>query len=312
MEQVRMSSKRVINLSVLGSLAIAGFSAIFCGCAEQQKPPRIEDKARQMAPIPACIMRLPPSRGDKAFVRNLRWDQYWELVFPDFDTEKKALPQGAIPCTGRPVFNDPLFNGGDSPKGWPRPVDDEDILFGSGGDRLKIIWMRTHRWSDETEAGPLALVRTQDDYAEVYAIGAYRGRTKKPYFALERMGGEALVTAQDDLCTGNPAGPCENTLTVFIPRGGQLRALTVLSLEQRAFALGGEPGTVGRVEYRLTTSPTFTKDGIKVLEQVKAQDESGRVLRKAELERVFKLQESELVPNEEALWPRIYPKQAAR
>lgn len=314
-----MSSERVIGhlkrplpirvaavlLGAIGTLALSG-------CPETVRPARLEDKARQNAPIPACILRLPPKAGPKGFVRQLEWWQYYEATFPAFDVEQKKLPQGALPCTARPVFNDPLFNGGDSPKGWPRPVDEEDLVYGSGGDRLKIAWMRTHRWSDETEAGPLVLLRPKEDHAEIYAVGAYRGRTKKPYFAVERMGGEALVTAQDDGCTGVPTGPCENTLTVFLPRAGALKVLTVLTLQQRAYALAGEPGMPGRVEYQLTTTPSFEKGVIKVLEQVTAQDETGRVLRKAELQRQLTLQESELVESEEALWPRIYPKQATR
>jgi hypothetical protein len=294
----------VFSASALGALA----------CSTTQKPPRIEDQARQGAPIPACVMPLPPRpAGKTAFVRNLREDQYWELAFPAFDTKNKTLPKGAVPCVGRPVFQDPLFNGGDSAKGWPRPVEDGDIVYGSGGDRIRILWMRTHQFPDGTEAGPLALVRTQEDYAELYAIGAYKGETLKPYFGLERMGSEAVVTAEDDSCVGKDVVlPCENALTVFIPRMGELVALTTLTLEQRAYSLGGEPGAYGRVEYQLTTTPKFVDGGIQVLEQVKAIDEGGRVLRRAELQRMLTLQDAELVQSAPPLWPKIYPKPTAR
>ena len=268
-----------------------------------------------MEPIPACLMALPARspNANTAFVRNLSELQYWKLVFPSFNDQTNQLPKDAMACTSRPVFDDPLFQGGDSAKGWPRPVEEGDILFGSGGDRLKILWMRTHQYPDGTEAGPLALVRTQQDYAEMYAVGAYKGMTKKPYFQLERMGTEAVVTAEDDTCVGQDlVSPCDNSLTVYIPRGGQLVALTTLTLEQRAYSLGGEPGAYGRVEYKLTTSPTFAQGGIKVLEQVVATDEAGRELRKAEQHRYFELQDSQLVVSAPPLWPKVFPKPAPR
>ena len=268
-----------------------------------------------MAPIPACLMALPArsSNANKAFVRNLTELQYWKLVFPSFNEQTNQLPKDAVACTGRTVFDDPLFQGGDSAKGWPRPIEEGDVVFGSGGDRLKILWMRTHQYSDETEAGPLALVRTQADYAELYAVGAYKGTTKKPYFQLERMGTEAVVTAEDDTCVGQDiVSPCDNSLTVYLPRMGQLVALTTLTLEQRAYSLGGEPGAYGRVQYKLTTSPTFVDGGIKVLEQVVATDEGGRELRKAEQHRYFELHDAELVVSAPPLWPKVFPRPAPR
>ena len=258
-------------------------------------------------------MPLPPRRGNKAFVRNLSEEQYWKLAFPAYDDKNNQLPENAMPCTGKGVFDDPLFAGGASDRGWPRPIQEGDILFGSGGDRLKILWFRTHKFPDGTEAGPLALVRTQEDYAELYAIGAYKGSTPKPYFTLERMGPEALVAAEDDTCVGKDvATPCENTETVFLPRMGQLVSLTTLTLEQRAYSLGGEPGSYGRVQYKLVTSPTFSEGAIKVLEQVVATDESGRELRKAEQHRVLELHDTELVQSAPPLWPKVFPKPTPR
>jgi hypothetical protein len=300
-----------MKLALVGLVCgIAGIS-----CSETPKPPRIEDSARQMAPIPACLMALPARspNANTAFVRNLSELQYWKLVFPSFNEQTNQLPKDALVCTGRSMFDDPLFQGGDSAKGWPRPVEEGDILFGSGGDRLKILWMRTHQFPDGTEAGPLALVRTQADYAELYAVGAYKGITKKPWFQMERMGTEAVVTAEDDTCVGqDQVSPCEDALTIFIPRMGQLVALTTLTLQQRAYSLGGEPGAYGRVEYKLTTAPTFVEGGIKVLEQVVATDEAGRELRKAEQHRWFELHDATLVVSAPPLWPKVFPKPTPR
>ncbi len=278
-------------------------------CGGTPKPPYIEDNARAMAPPPACIMRL-KARPPRATMRNLKEEQYWELVFPSFEGPRKSLPSKAIACQGRDVFADPLFEGATRVDEYPAPVADGEILMGSGGDRLRVLWMRTHRTASGLDVGPLALVRTKEDFAEVYAVGAYRGRTKRPLFGLERMGVEAVVTVKDEACTGpdyKAGAPCESTLAAFLPRRGVLENLAVFSTERRDFVHEGEPGSTGTVEYHLTSGVKFVDGGAMLYEQVIAQDEGGRELRHAELERVFKQLDARLVPNEEPLWPRIFP-----
>ena len=282
---------------------------VFLACSGTPKPPRIEDERRQMAPLPACIKRLQGRRGGTGLQRTLAEEGYWQLVFPSsYDTAKQSLPDGAVPCTGRPVFDDPAFAGAERIREYPSPIAEGEILLGSGGDRLKVIWLRTHHLKDGFDVGPLALVRVKEEFAEVYAIGVYKGLTKKPYFALERIGPEVVVTAQDDGCIGNTKSiPCRSMLTVLLPRRGKLATLATFALEQRDFAAGGEPGAPGRIEYRLTASPKFVESGVQLFEQVLATDEGGRELRKAEVERSFTLNDLELVPSEDSLWPRIFP-----
>ena len=356
-----MSSKRVKLLGSFGVIPLSGalilgaFSGI--GCTESQRPPRIEDEARKMTPIPACIMRLPPRSTGRGFVRNLAWYQYWDMVFPatqfqppnapqssgppwgfekrpkdaaaaaalqqegkapDEDQLDYLLHQGSLTCTGRDIFSDAVFKGGDSGKGWPRVIEDRDIMFGSGGDRLKILWMRTHRWADGSEAGPLALVRTHEDYAELYALGAFRGQPPHrdgdhPFFQLERMGTEPIVTAEDDGCVGaDVTAPCENTLSLFLPRKGELVNAVTISLEQRAYGLNSEPGMYGRFEYRGTTTPKFMDGSIRLLDQVTVKDDAGRVVHKADRYRTLILKDNQLVGDLPPLFPALYPKITSR
>lgn len=298
----------IARIEMKTSLALL-LSALLLGCAGTPKPPYIEDEARIMAPPPACIMRLPtrPARGT---MRNLKEHQYWELVFPTFEQTRQALPEKAIACTGRDVFADRAFEGATRTDAYPAPVSEGEILMGSGGDRLRVLWMRTHKTESGLDVGPLALVRTRDDFAEVYAVGAYRGRTKRPLFGLERMGVEAIVTVKDEACTGpdyKTGAPCESTLSAYLPFRGVLQNLAVFSTERRDFVQEGEPGSTGSVEYHLTAGVKFAETGATLYEQVVAQDEGGRELRHAELERVFKHFDARLVPNEEPLWPRIFP-----
>src|SRR5262249_45073213 len=151
---------------------------------------------------------------------------------------------------------------------------------------------------------PLAMVRAKEDSAEVYAVGVYRGLTKRPYFALERIGPEVVTTVSDEGCTGNmKVEPCRNQVSVYLPRKGELVRLTTFAAERRDYVDAGEPGARGRIEYRLSSSPRYVPEGIRLFEQITAKDEAGRELRKAEVERIFTLRDVVLVPNEPPLWP---------
>jgi hypothetical protein len=295
-----MISARTISL-----LLAAG--ALGCSAAPTQS--KVHEEPRAMAPPPACILRLPtrpPGRPSKA----LREEEYWELVFPSFEQSRQALPDRALACTGRTIFDDPIFAGATRVSSYPAPVTEGDILIGSGGDRLRVIWLRTHRTEDGHEVGPLALVRAKDDFGEVYAVGAYKGRTSRPLFQLERIGYEVVISVVDDECTRKdykPGTPCESTQALYLPRKGSLVNLATLTTERRAFVSGGEPGTTGLIEYHLTAAPKFGEGGLVLSEQIVAMDPAGNELRHSELDRIFALVEARLDPNEEPLWPRIFP-----
>ena len=301
-----MTSRWLPRGSLVGVEAVAALAG---GCGSAATQPRNEDAARLMAPVPACVMRLPGRRVKTGYARSMSETGYWRLVFPTFDAEKLSLPEDAVPCTGRNVLGDPAFKGGEWIRRYPLAVEEGEILLGSGGDRIKALWMRTHRFPDGTEAGPLALVRPKEDSAEVYAVGVYRGLTKRPYFSLERIGPEIVITVQDEGCTGNlKSEPCRSITSVYLPRKGELVRLTAFTTDHRDYVDAGEPGAPGHIEYRLSSSAKYVPEGIKLFEQITAKDEAGRELRHAELERVFTLRDVELVPSEDSLWPRVFPK----
>lgn len=265
-----------------------------------------------MAPVPACIVPLAArTHGAGQTMRNLSEEQYWGLVFPDYDTQNHRLPVDAVSCTGARVFDDPVFAGGTT-RGTPIEVQDGDIVFGNGGDRVRIVWLRTHRWPDGSEAGALALVRAKEDFAEVYAVGAYRRSNGALTLQAERLGTEVLASATDDGCQGQAkTTPCETNVALFLPRFGKLARVTTLATEKRAYATGSEPGVIGQVEYELTASPQYTADGIKLFEQVKATDGAGRVVHKTELERLFILHDGTLEQGSDSLWARTFPSEGS-
>lgn len=294
-------------------LAFASTAALLAGavgCGEAPPRPNLEDATRRVAPIPACIMYLPPTKNSKqGFVRQLREDQYWKLVFPAFDDKDMQLSNGATDCTGRAILSDWRFKGGQALRGsWPEKVEEGDIVFGAGGDRLKVVWLRSHKYPDGTFGGALAMVRTQENFAEAYAVGVLKGDPTRMRLQIERMGPEAIVTSTEEGCTNAPVTTgCETHVQVFLPRKGRLVALADIPLERRAFAVGSEPGVKGRIEYRLTTAPEFKPGMIKIFEQVMVHDDRGRELRKAELQRTYTFtEEGDLRASEPPLWPRIF------
>jgi hypothetical protein len=289
-------------------MLIAGLALLpAAGCGTTERPPRIEDQARAMAPVPACITPLGAATGPAGTMRRLTDDEYCQLVFPAYDTKNHVLPADALTCTGTAIFNDPVFAGG-ATRGNPIPVQSSDILYGNGGDRVRILWLQTHRWSDGSVAGPVALVRAQGDFAEVYAIGTYHSFPGQVTLETERMGTDVAVSATDDGCTGVPKDrPCRTDVTLMLPRFGQLDHIATFSTERRAFATGSEPGVQGAVAYELSAAPQYSDKGVNVFEEVKATDSEGRVVHKTELERVFLLQDGQMQQESDSLWGHVYP-----
>jgi hypothetical protein len=187
-------------------------------------------------------------------------------------------------------------------------VEEGDIVYGAGGDRLKVVWLRSHKYGDGDFGGAVAMVRTQEVYAEVYGVGVLKGDPTRMRLQIERMGPEAILTAFDEGClNAPPTVPCETHVQVFLPRKGRLIALADIPVERRAFAVGTEQAIKGRIEYRLTTAYDFKPGQIKLFEQVMVRDDRGRELRKAELQRIYVLtDDGDLRASEGPLWPRIY------
>ena len=281
----------------------AALAAFVGGCAETPDRPRTEDDARQLAPLPACITQLGSASAKKAGAsRSLREEQLWPLVYPSYDAKSAKVPEGAHACNGRV----PELAGGHA-----SAIEEGAVLLGGGGDRLKVAWLRSHTYDDGTKGGALALVRSLDGTAEVYAVGSYRAH-EKVLLSIERIGPEIVVAAIDDTCTGRKTGtPCETMVTVFAPRFGVLVKVASIATERVTYATDNEPGIRGRSEYRLTSAITYADGGIKVLEQVLARDEQGREIRKAELERAYTFApDGSMVVDEDSLWSKVVNKPA--
>lgn len=296
---LKNASPPACALAALTALAALAGAA----CAGIEERPRTEDDARQLAPLPACLVQLDArgARGAGAS-RSLREEEIWTLVYPSFDPKARTLSEDARACTGRAVLRAPMLAGGKA----AAPIEEGAIAMGGGGDRLKVAWLRSQTFADGTAGGALALVRSTGATAEVYAVGTYRARPKAS-FTLERVGHEVVVVAHDDGCAGRKSGEaCETNAAVFLPRFGNLERVASFALERVTYATGSEPGVRGRVEYRLASSAQYVDGGIRVLEQVLVRDEAGREVRKAELERAYTFApDGMMVVSDDSLWSRI-------
>jgi hypothetical protein len=294
--------------------SILAFGSLY-GCSRTPPPRlRLEEQSRRIAPVPVCVLHLPPRRPESAgALRKLRDPQIWGLVFPQFDAESRALPPDATSCAGHKVFDDAAF-AGLAPRRGATPIvtEDGDIFFGSGGDRLKVAWLRTHKGEDGVEAGALALVRGQEQFAEAFGVAPFRAKTDKLLLGTARVGGEVLVTAEENTCVGRAARTaCEARITAFLPREGKLHRAIDIVTERVAYLNTGERNATGLLEARLTATLAWKPDGVHVTELVIVRDDSARELRRAEMERLIPISDGFAGSQPageaggESLWERI-------
>ncbi len=306
----RSSKDGVLRLFVGSIGRTIGLSALAVGCGTPTQSVSA-DAPRSSAPLPACLLRL-PQRGEaqRGSLRQLSEPVIWKAVFPSYD-ENQGLESNALACTGRAVFSDPQLSGGHPRRPWPITAQTGDILYGSGPKRSKVVWFRTHAWDDGTAGGALALVRAEEDHAEVFGIGTYRGSFEKTRLATERMADDVVITATDDGCQGaSPDDACESWVTVYSPWAGNLVEQARIATERRRFVAGGEPGAQGPVRYRLVSTPQYEAEAIQLLEQITAIDSTGRTLRTVELQRAYQRADGAWTETQPSLWTRIVPEAA--
>jgi hypothetical protein len=291
-------------------------SALVVSACASPRPPPLDDQSRRTVPLPACVEPLPGRRSETVgTMRSLREEQVFKLLFPSFDQAKGLLPSDARACTGKNVLADPVLQGGVSPRGWPFKEQDGDIEFGSGGDRIKVAWLKLLAWPDGSVGGPIALVRANERYADLFALGALHGWNERTKIGTQRLGDDIVVTAEEDDCTGRkPDANCESHVAILLARGGTLKHAVDLASERVVHLPSTEKGATGTLEYRLTTSIDYKPDGIHLGEQIQVNDEAGRPLRRAEVERIYALEDrtGTLSTMDPPLWDRFVPEGSAK
>ncbi len=288
------------------SLLVVASAAGMVSCAGAVESSRYEDTARRMAPIPICIRPYAQQyRGGG--VPNLGPGDYWGIVMRNYDPTQGTLDRNAPDCSGRYVLSGQDLGQAEGPRTGLIRATEPDTVFGQAQGGFKIVWLRTHKFVDGTAAGPLALLRPKEQFAEVYGVGLYRGRADKSRFALERLGPDLVVTASDEGCPAARANEsCETALTVFLLTGGRLHPGAKVSLDRVQFGTGAPVGVAGMVQYHLTATPLFDETAFRVSERVSVMDGAQRELRRAELERTFvRRNRTDLVPSANSLWAQV-------
>lgn len=292
-----------------GLFCLFGTAIVGCSAAAVQQDRQAE--MRDVTPVSVCRMKLAPvspERG-KAVVRDLDPSQWMEVMVPNYDDEKGIDPT-SLDCTGNYAFANESMRGGASDRGWPRKLDADDMTVNAGPNGMRVLWLRTLKFDDGEEGGPLALARARGDSAEIYGIGSFRG-PKGSTFATARVGNETIVTAETKECS--PDGDaCRKRNVFFLPRRGRLIEGATIDLDRTAIV----PSTTQRglyAQYHLSTDVTYQKDGILLLEQVSVRItpsevpdlDSDRELRTVEFSRFLKVDRDTLFSSNEPLWERV-------
>jgi hypothetical protein len=293
-------------------LAAAAISGGSMGCVDTTRPV-YEAPGRQTIPVPVCADGIAPpkrTKGDSStIVRDLEPEQWLEMMLPAYEPEKGLEPT-ARDCTGHYAFANETLRLGIAPSGWPRVVDPDDLDIRSGPRGVKAVRVRALLFENGDIGGPVALVRAQDDRAEVFGVGSYRGPANAK-LEPRRMGNETLLVAESKRCPD--VFNCRKVADFFLIRRGRLVNAATVDLE-RVLRV---PSTSERglyAEYRLTTDLTYQKDGIRLLEQVKVRiipykkqgdRDSDRELRTVEFARLLKVERDTLFSSNESLWERV-------
>jgi hypothetical protein len=272
-------------------------------CAGAVESAKLEDGARRTIPVPICLKPL-PRHGTAGVVATLKPEDYWATVLPSYDASASTVDRSSADCSGRQWFGSPELVQSEGPRTGPIKVSDADVAVESAPNSFKIVWLRTHHFSDGSAGGVLALVRAKEAYAEVYGVGFHRGGAVPTRFAFERLGPEIMVTATDDGCSGaKPRQGCETTMVAYLLSAGQFVPGARFALDRIQY--GQAPG-IGEVQYRLTAAPSFQEKSIRLVEQVVVRDGTQTEVRKSDLERVFQLRErGRLVASGESLWNQV-------
>lgn len=288
---------RGVPLSLLASSLLAG-ALCGSGCAGAVESSRIEDRARRTVPVPICLKAL---ERRSSGVSVLKPEDYWSLILPSYDAGANTLDRSAPDCSGRLVFDKPELSEAEGVRSGSLTVKPETAVITPASDGLRIVWLPTHRFANEEAAGPLALLRPREGFAEVYATGFYRGNQKSSRFALERMGTRFVVTAGDEGCATAKGKRCQSSVKVYVMRSGMLAPSADLAVDRVDFrSMAGVPGPV---QYRLTVTPIFENKALRVVEQLAVRDENQSVLRKSDMERVFELKaDGRLECKQQSLW----------
>lgn len=206
-------------------------------------------------------------------MRQLNEREYFQLVFPKAISEPVAAGQEGVLCNQSAAFQTSAFQDARSRLGAQVNFAEELVVYGSGPNRLRVVWFRTHETNPGRAVGTLAVVRTTEEFAQVFALGTFEGAFETSRFSVERLGDELWVAAVNDGCGAvRPGEECDSDLHLYKVELGQLRPMIQIPVERVRHAQkpSDTPAYAGveRVVYRLEATPSYDAAQLTLLEQV--------------------------------------------
>lgn len=301
-----------MRISRFGAAAALCLTASLAGCGSYPDQPHGEAKTRKQTPIPVCSTPLEPvkrSASGRAVVRTLDPQQWVGVIAPSY-SEERGLGATDTDCTGHYMFANETLRGGISATGWPRKVDPDELEISAGPDGMRVVWLRTLKYENGDEGGPLALVRAVDDRAEVYGIGSLRAPPKGTKIQPVRLGNDNLVVVEAKQCPD--PDDCRQRAQFYLARRGRLIEAAAVDVERTAVLPSvTERGLYAR--YTLRTDVIYKPNGIQLLEQIRVRiikyeeetRDSDRELRRVEFQRFLRVERDTLFSSNDPLWERV-------
>jgi len=246
------------------------------------------------------------------------------LVLRGLDPVTRRLTLPPLDCTGTQIrWDGPVQACADSaivrtllPD---RPIGPGDVVTAPVGGGRSLVWIATSRYASGDAVGPVAIVESGWPGLRVVARGVLRAYPEKLALRLERLGGEPVLVAEGESCSGTAPTTCRRAARLMTLRAGRFEPLPVATEDGACLAPGWFDLT--RVELqpvegawqRLTLNATLTfgPRGLEVEEAVVVESldrpdaTRGPVLRRAQQLRSLRWVGGRLVGTEPALWSRL-------
>ncbi|MDC0711155.1 hypothetical protein POL68_21985 [Stigmatella sp. ncwal1] len=255
-------------------------------------------------------------------------DDWFALILHGFDRKQGTAARPTLDCSGSPVvWNEPAADecSEAGPEVIPLPpaerLTEEDLVMETIQADVRLVWVIARRFSNGEALGPIGLVERTDKGIIVRALGSLRSFPQQAKLRLERSGEVDVLVAEGDQCTEEEPIVCHRFARLLPMRNGRFFAEAVTSEAGRClgpawFPLGREQlmEVSGGLQRKMEQSSTlkFTSEGILLNEMVSMHDIDPkrpsmppRAYRRAQAERVLRVEGNRLVGTESSLWIQL-------
>lgn len=202
----------------------------------------------------------------------------------------------------------------------PVPFSSSDVITSASGDDAVLVWVVTERYRNGDGLGPVALVRKGRHGPEVLVSGSLRAAPGRARLSVVTIGAERFLAAAGESCASGDPRTCRRTTVLLAERGDRFVPASFVDesgacmgpaelLEARSEVVPLSSSTKRRFD--LTATLAFEGDRIVVQESVTVSDFDPtkalppRLERRADAERVVRVNGGHLVVHDPSLWSRV-------